>query len=126
MRLRQAAAVIAASAIVGVLGLASPAHAGYNAVSQATGTWARFISNGDDFEVCDTYADGLTAYVRWEYYPENGPMRSGSHYMTGDAGDCNTFYHDFIENREVWILACRDQPLFYPDNCDRHWRRGVS
>lgn len=93
--------------------------------SEIEGSYARFIRLGDKFEACDTQYDFQLAYVQYQYVRIDGSVQTGKHYVPSDAGDCQTWDHNFGEKRYVWFRACRDEPLTATDPC-APWRQAVA
>ncbi|WTW92009.1 hypothetical protein OG216_00835 [Streptomycetaceae bacterium NBC_01309] len=93
--------------------------------SETQGSYARFIRFGDKFEVCDMAYDFELSYVRYQYVRIGNSVQTGVHYAPGDAGDCQTFDHNFGEKRYVWFRACRDIALTPKDDC-APWRQAIA
>ncbi|MFI1955662.1 hypothetical protein ACH437_28140 [Streptomyces xinghaiensis] len=120
---------IAGGAAVMVLGSASTAAAGTDAVAETRGgeAWVKFISYGDKFKVCDQYPnglDGFSVYVEYNYIRKDGTTQSGRHNVGTGAGTCATFDHNFGEGRSVVFRAGIDVPAF-PDPVSV-WKTGVA
>jgi hypothetical protein len=124
MTLRKKAFVVIASAAALVMGFATTASAGTDAVSQRGDTYAKFISYGDKFKVCDKATDGFDAYVEYKYVKVNGVTQHEEHHVGTGSGTCATFDHNFGEGRSVTFRACVAVPGFI-DPCDG-WKVGIA
>jgi hypothetical protein len=122
MKLLGRITVVLAAGLAVLLGTSAAAHADTkDVISSISGAWGRFNSYGDSFDVCDTEADFVLAYLEFRYIRIDGSLQTGTHYVPGDAGDCENFDHNFGEGRTVWFHVCTDQVWPFDDKCDRWW-----
>ena len=120
---RRIATVLGAGAAI-LLGGATAAYAGTDAVSSRPGVTVNFISYGDKFKVCDTSLDGYNVYADYTYVRIDGSYQTGTHYLSTGNNTCKTYDHDFGEGRIVNFRACVDRAIL-PDDCD-DWRVGIA
>jgi hypothetical protein len=93
----------------------------YNSSGQLAGT-AQFISNGDDFAVCDTLRDGLNVGLHG-YYPDGTFF---SRYLTTGYNTCYTYRFDFTENKSIQFRICTTEPNSNLNVDCSSWEYGVS
>lgn len=63
---------------------------------------ANFISNGDNFVVCDDYKDGYSAVLSGIRPDGNSFVR----WQNSGAGTCTIFYFDFTEGKTIPFQVC--------------------
>jgi hypothetical protein len=124
MKILKKAALVGAAATAIVLGVAGSAQAGTDAFSDANNGTVKFVSYGDKFVVCDTFADGLSVYNEYKYIRIDGTVQHDVEYNNGGSGTCATYDHNFGEGRSVTFRACLDVPYFV-DTCGG-WRVGIA
>jgi len=82
----------------------------YAYVNNANNTYlaadVHFISNGDDFSVCDTLRDGYD--VKLQGYRPDGTYFE--RFLTTGVGTCYTYRFDFTENRTIKFGVCTIYP----------------
>ena len=113
--LRRVVVLIAVSSALFMTGT-SGAWAGTNGPLVTTdGSSAKFIANGDKFQICDTDSDGDQAYVKFHYAGSGGTLRLNN---TSGAGTCQTkSKYNIPEGRTVYYQSCQDD--FPPDTCSK-------
>lgn len=105
------AAGVVLVAMLALVGTAGTASAGRNSAKSHASNgdgWARFIADGDYFEIRDTQCDGGTVWAQLQWYKSG----HGWNYRTiHNTSGCNTTdkkrpWNDIPEDAVVFVEAC--------------------
>ncbi|MEU4695053.1 hypothetical protein [Actinoplanes sp. NPDC023714] len=67
---------------------------------------ARFVAEGDRFELTKRVDGGGRAYLQYKYIRTDGTFQGGEHWGLAEAGGTVVFDHDFGEGRKVLFRVC--------------------
>ncbi|MEE1812027.1 hypothetical protein [Streptomyces sp. BE133] len=88
----------------------STAMAGTDAIAYTSdagwGGWAKFVSNGDRLDVCDTRADGKRVHGELLYTTSTGSYRRVAEDTDGANNACASKSGDIPEGTSVTVRVC--------------------
>ncbi|BBH68836.1 hypothetical protein ACTI_55210 [Actinoplanes sp. OR16] len=67
---------------------------------------ARFVADGDRFELAKRADGGGRAYMQYKYIRKDGGFQSGEHWGLAETSGAVVFDHDFGEGRKVLFRVC--------------------
>ncbi|GGQ25903.1 hypothetical protein GCM10010249_51020 [Streptomyces roseolilacinus] len=106
---KRGAVVAAAAGAAFALGV-SPALAATDAIAYTNdagwGGWAKFVSNGDRLDVCDTRADGKRVHGELIYTTSTGSFRRVAEDADGANNGCASKSGDIPEGTRVTVRVC--------------------
>jgi hypothetical protein len=109
-RMKKRGAVVAAAAGAAFVMGVSPAMAGTDAIAYTNdagwGGWAKFVSNGDRLDVCDTRADGKRVHGELLYRTSTGSYRQVVQDANGANNSCGSGSWNLPEGTKVTVRVC--------------------
>ncbi|MFJ8693196.1 hypothetical protein [Streptomyces roseolilacinus] len=106
---KRGAVVAVAAGAAFALGV-SPALAATDAIAYTDdagwGGWAKFVSNGDRLDVCDTRADGKRVHGELIYTTSTGSFRRVAEDADGANNGCASKSGDIPEGTRVTVRVC--------------------
>lgn len=109
-RMKQRGVFVAAAAGAAFALGVSPAMAGTDSFVYTNdagwGGWAKFVSNGDRLDVCDTRADGKRVHGELLYITSTGSYRRVVEDTNGADNSCASGSGDIPEGTPVTVRVC--------------------